>query len=118
MPSVTTRWRVAQRATAATVEAGVEGRVAELVQHRVHPLLRRHDVREHANVTATVDVDAERVLALALPREEVAAVDHRARLEADAVVGAPRDLDQIGVLEERVEVDAALGRDLLKNASA
>ena len=61
-----------------------------------------------------VDVDAERVLALAVAREEVAAVDHGARLEPDAVVGASRDLDQVGVLEERVEVDATLGRNLLE----
>ena len=82
--------RVAEEPRQRRVEAGVEGRVAELVQHRVHPLLRRHDVREHADVAGAVDVDAERVLALAVPREEVAAVDHGARLEPDAVVGAPR----------------------------
>ena len=106
--------RIAQEPRQRRVEAGVEGRVAELVQHRVHPLLRRHHVRQHADVAGPVDVDAERVLALAVPREQVAAVDHGARLEPDAVVGAPRDLDQIGVLEERVEVDAALGRHLLE----
>ena len=35
-----------------------------------------------------VDVDAERVLALAVAREQVAAVEHGARLEPDAVVRA------------------------------
>ena len=114
MPSGDDEMRVAQEPRQRRVEAGIERRVAELVQHRVHPLLAGHDVREHADVAGSVDVDAERVLALAVAREEVAAVEHGARLEPDSVVGAARDLDEVGALEEAVEVDAALGRHLLE----
>ena len=61
-----------------------------------------------------VDVDAERVLALAVAREEVAAREHVVGLEADAVVRPARELDEVGASQVRVEVDAALGRDLLE----
>ena len=114
MPSVTTRWVSRRSHGERRVEARVERRVAELVQHRVHPVLAGHDVREHADVAGPVDVDAERVLALAVAREEVAALEHAARLEPDPVVRAARELDEVRALEERVEVDAALGRHLLE----
>ena len=69
--------------------AVVDG-VAELVEHRVHPPLAGLDVAQHAHVAGAVDVDAERVLALALAGVEVAVVEHRADVEPEAVVGAQR----------------------------
>ena len=78
MPSVVSacaapRTQPGQRAVA----LAVVDRVAELVEHRVHPALARLDVAEHAHVALAVDVDAERVLALAVARVEVAVLEHR-----------------------------------------
>ena len=56
----------AQRPRQPAVDLGEVGAVAELVQHRLHPPFGRGDVAEHADVALAVDVDAERVLVLAL----------------------------------------------------
>ncbi len=92
------------------VALAVVDRVAELVEHRVHPPLARLDVAEHAHVARAVDVDAERVLALALARVQVAVVEHRADVETEAVVGADGERLEVGVGEEVVDGDRALGR--------
>src|SRR5439155_17107258 len=78
-----------------------------------HPPLARLDVAEHAHVTGAVDVDAERMLALAFTRVEVAAVEHRAYVETESVVGADGQRLEVGVGEEVVDGDGALaGRGL------
>ncbi len=82
--------------------------VAELVEHRVHPPLARFHVAEHAHVTGAVDVDAERVLTLAVTRVEVAAVEHRADVETESVVGAHGQRLEVGVGEQVVDGDGAL----------
>ena len=74
----------AQQPRQLAVETVEVDRVTELVQHRLGPALARHVVAEHAHVVAAVDVDAERVLDLAVARLEVAAADDIADVEADA----------------------------------
>ncbi len=88
--------------------------MAELVKHRVLPSLAGHDVGEHAHVPLAIDVDAERVLALALPGVEVAALEHGAGLEADAVERRLGESDGVAGSEERVDVHPALDRHLLE----
>ena len=46
-----------------------------------------------------VDVDAERVLALAFTWEEIAALEHGAVVEADSVERASRERHEVGALE-------------------
>ena len=60
------------------VLAGVD-RVAQLVQHRAHPVLVGHDVGQHADVALAVDVGAEGVRALARLLVQVAALRARRR---------------------------------------
>ena len=88
--------------------AVVDG-VPELVEHRVHPPFAGLDVAQHAHVAGPVDVDAERVLALAVAGVEVAAVEDGAHVEAEAVVGAHGERLEVGVGEEVVDGDRALG---------
>jgi hypothetical protein len=96
------------------VEAEVEGTVAELVEHRVRPVRVVLDVREHPHVALAVDVDAERVLRLPVPGEEVAASQDRAGLEPDPVEGLARELDDVRPGERLARVDAAGDRHLLE----
>ena len=72
----------AEQPRQARVDAEVEDAVPELVQHRVGPVAVGRDVREDADVALAVDVDAERVLALAVTGIEVAPLEDRRRLEA------------------------------------
>ena len=110
MPSVVNAWAAprTQPGQGVVALAVVDG-VAELVEHRVHPPLARLDVAEHAHVAGAVDVDAERVLALAFARVQVAVPEHGAHVEAEAVVGAQRQGFEVGLGEEVVDRDRALG---------
>ena len=74
--------RRAQQPRQVVAEAEVVDAVAELVEHRVRRVVGRHDVREHPDVAATIDVDAEGVLVLAVARVQVAALDDRRRPRA------------------------------------
>ena len=58
------------------------------------------DVGEHADVTLAVDVDAERVLALPLAREEVAAIEDRPGVDADPVVRRSSERHDVLACEE------------------
>ena len=64
-------------------------------------------VAQHPHVAAAVDVDAERVLALARTRQQVAARDDRVDVEADAVVGADGERHRGRRREPRVEIHAS-----------
>ena len=86
----------------------------ELVEHRVHPPLVRLDVAQHPDVAVAVDVDAEGVLALAVPGVEIALVEHVAHVETDAVVRADGERLQITAGEERIEIERAAGRRVLE----
>ena len=88
--------------------------MAELVQHRLRGLLVRDDVREHPDVAAAVDVDAEGVLALAAAWIQVAAADDPRHVELDPVERPARELHDVAALEQRVEVDGAVRRELLE----
>ncbi len=88
--------------------------MAQLMEHRVGPVPVGHHVREDAHVALTVDVDAERVLALSVPWEEVAAIEDRAGLEADAVEGRARERDHVDALEHLRQVDPTCRGDLLE----
>ncbi len=95
-------------------QAEVVDAVAELVQHRVCGLVGRHEVREHADVAPTVDVDAERVLVLAVAGVDVAPRDDAVRLEADALDRPAGKGDDVRSLEVRIEIDCAVRRCLLE----
>ena len=97
--------------------AVVDG-VAELVEHGVHPPLARLDVAEHPNVALAIDVDAERVLALAVACVEVALREDGPDVEAEAVVGAQRERLEIGVGEEVIDRDPPSAGGLWKNGSS
>ena len=99
-----------ERAVAFTVV----DRVAELVEHGLHPSLARLDVAQHAHVAFTIDVDAERVLALAVARVQVAVCEHGSEIEAEAVVRAHGERLDVGVLEEVVERDGTGGGRVLE----
>ncbi len=96
------------------VEADVVRAVAELVQHRVRPEAIGLDVGEDAHVPFAVDVDAERVLGLALAREQVAAVEDRPRVDPDAREGLTGEGDDVLAVEDAAQVDPAGRRDLLE----
>ena len=95
-------------------EAEVVDAVPELVEHRVCRLVGRHEVREHADVAPAVDVDAERVLVLAVAGVDVAARDDALRLEADALDRPLRKGDDVRSLEVRIEIDGSVRRRLLE----
>jgi hypothetical protein len=88
--------------------------VPELVEHGVRPALVVRDVREHADVSLPVDVDAKGVLILARARKEVAAREDAFHFEVDALEGAPGEADDVVPLEERIEVHRPVGRRLLE----
>src|SRR5262249_20655381 len=88
--------------------------VSELVEHRVHPPLVRLDVAQDAYVALAVDVDAERVLALAVARIEVAALEHRLDVEPEAGVGPQGERDEVARREHGVEVDRTTRRRVLE----
>ena len=88
--------------------------VAELVEHRVHRVVRRHDVRQDPDVAGAVDVDAERMLVLAVARVQVASLDDPVDLEPDTRHRATRQPDDVLALEERVEIDGPVRRRLLE----
>ena len=58
------------------VETAVVDGVTELVQHRLGPALVLLDVAQDPHVALAVDVDAERVLALARTRVQVTVLEH------------------------------------------
>ena len=95
-------------------QAQVVDAVAELVKHRVRRLLVRDDVREHPDVAVTVDVDAEGVLALATAWIQVAAAEDSRHIELDSVERPARELHDVTALEQRVEVDRTVRRELLE----
>ncbi len=84
------------------------------MQHGVGRLVGRDEVGEHADVAVTVDVDTEGVLILPVAGIDVAARDDRLCLEPDAFDGPPCEIDDVGSLEEWVEVDGAVGWRLLE----
>ena len=61
-----------------------------------------------------IDVDAERVLVLAVARVQVAAREDPVDVESDPLEGAARERDDVLPVDERVEVDGAVGRRLLE----
>ena len=85
------RMHAAEQPRQIRVHPGVVERVAELVEHRPGPVLGRTVVAEHAHVAFVVDVDAERVLALPVAGEQVAAFEHAAHVETEPVVGPQRE---------------------------
>ena len=106
--------RRAQEPRQVVAEAEVVHAVPELVEHRVRRVVRLHGVGEDAHVAAAVDVDAERVLVLAVARVEIAPREDPLDVESDPLEGAARERDDVLPLEERVEVDRAVGRRLLE----
>ena len=78
--------------------------MAQLVQHRAHPVFVGHDVGQHADVALAVDVGAEGVRALARLLVEIAAGDHVVDRQADAGVEVPAQLQDVGLLVGRVEI--------------
>ena len=105
---------VAQEPREPLVEADVVRTMPELVEHRVGPVAVVGNVREHADVALAVDVDAERVLALAVAREEVAAVEDGIRVDAEAVVRGTRERHDVLAREHVREVDPTGRRHLLE----
>ena len=75
---------------------------------------RRNEVRDDPDVAGAIDVDAERVLVLAVARVQVASLDDPVDLEPDTRHRATRQLDDVRALEERVEVDSPVRRRLLE----
>ena len=106
--------RRAQEPRQVVAVAEVVHAVAELVEHRVRRVVRLHGVGEDAHVAAAVDVDAERVLVLAVARVEIAPREDALDVESDPLEGSARERDHVLPLEERVEVDGAVGRRLLE----
>ncbi len=88
--------------------------MSELVQHGVHPPFAGLDVAEDSHVALAVDVDAERVLVLAVARVEIAAGQDRAHVQAEPVVGADREILEVGVGKERIELDGTARRRILE----
>ena len=109
---------VAQEPREPLVEADVVRTMPELVEHRVGPVAVVGNVREHADVALAVDVDAERVLALAVAREEVAAVEDGIRVDAEAVVRGTRERHDVLAREHVREVDPTGRRHLLEEGSS
>ena len=105
---------VTQHPRQGRVDATVERGMAELVEHRVLPALAGHDIGEQTHVARAIDVDAERVLAFPLAREEITALEHRMRLEPDAVEGQLGEGDGVTGGEQGVDVDATLDRYVLE----
>ena len=106
--------RGAEQPRQVVAEAEVVDAVAELMEHRVHGVVGRDQVREDTDVPATVDVDAEGVLVLAVAREEIAPLHDAVGVEADSAHRATRERDDVLRLEQPVEVDRAVGRRLLE----
>ena len=88
--------------------------MAELVEHRLGRLVRLDGVRQDSHVAEPVDVDAERMLVLAVARVQVAAREDLVHVEAKPVEGSSRERDDVVTLEQRVEVHGSLGRRLLE----
>ena len=106
--------RRAQEPWQVVAEAEVVDAVTELVEHRVGRVVRLDGVREDADVAVAVDVDAERVLVLAVARVEIAPREDAVDVEPDSVERPARQLDDVLPVEQRVEVDRPVGRGLLE----
>ena len=108
------RMHAAQEPGEIPIDLDVVERVAELVQHRAGPVLGRAIVAEDAHVAFVVDVDAERVLALPVAGEQVAALQDGADVEAETVVGPHGERVEVALFEPRVEVHRSGSRRLLE----
>ena len=106
--------RRAQEPRQVVAVAEVVDAVPELVEHRVRRVVRLHGVGEDAHVSVAVDVDAERVLVLAVSRVEVAPREDPFDVESDPLERAARERDDVLPFEERVEVDRAVGGRVLE----
>ena len=89
-------------------------RVAELVEHRAHPVFVGHDVGEHSHVAFAVDVGAKCVGALAGFFVEVAAGDDVVDRQADAGIEIAAQLEDVGFCVHRVEIGGENGGCFLK----
>ena len=109
--------RAARRARSGNVLAAID-RMAQLVQHRAHPVLVGHDVGQHAHVALAVDVGAEGVRALAGLLVEVAAGDHVVDRQTDAGVEIAAELRGYRPSRRRVSRSASkIAGDSWKNGS-
>ena len=106
--------RAAHQPRQRVVTLAVVDGVAELVEHGVHPPLAGLDVAQDAHVAGAVDVDAERVLALAFAGVEVAVAEHRTDVEPETVVRTQGERLEVGIGEEVVDGDRTLGRGVLE----
>ena len=89
-------------------------RVAQLVEHRAHPVFVGHDVGQHPHVAFAVDVGAKGVGALAGLFVEVAAGDHVVDRQADARIKIAAKLEDIGLRVHRIEIGGENRRRFLK----
>ena len=82
--------------------------MAELVEHRVHPVGVGPDVGENPHVVRVLasDAGAEGVLALALPLVEIAPGDHTPHVQPQTVEGPAGQVLEVLTLEVAVQVDA------------
>ena len=88
--------------------------MAQLVEHRAHPVLVGHDVGQHAHIALAVDVGAEGVGALAGLFVEVAPRDHVVDRQADSRVKIAAKLEDVGFRVDRVEIGGENGRRFLE----
>ncbi len=82
--------------------------VAELVEHRVHPVRVRPDVHQHSYIVRVVPPygEAEAVLVLAISLVEVAPCQDISHLEAHVVVGPAGEHFKVFISEEAIQVGA------------
>jgi hypothetical protein len=75
--------RCAQQVGQLGIEVLLVHRVAELVEQRSHPVFVRAEIAEDPDVRAPVDRQAERVLILPRPLEEIGAPQQLTNVEVD-----------------------------------
>jgi hypothetical protein len=90
--------------------------VAELVEHRVHPVGVRPYVGEHPHVVGVLapDRETEGVLVLAVSPVEVALRYDAPHVQAQRVVGSAGELRQVPLPEAAVHVERCVLRGFLE----
>src|SRR5262245_3996903 len=88
--------------------------MAQLVQHRAHPVLVGYDVNKHTDITIGVDVGGEGMWGFAFLLVKVSAIENVFDRQADARIELSANLKNVGLFEGLVDVGGEHGRAVLE----
>jgi hypothetical protein len=98
---------------AGNVFAAVNG-MAQLMQHRAHPVEVGHDVGQHTDITVPIQVRAKRVRTFPRFFVEITARQDVLDRQPDAGIILLADFDDVGLGINAVQIDGRDGRSILE----